>query len=100
MASRRMTHMVSFRVSQDEFEMLRAKSQAQGARSISAYARLTLARDPEATRQVMDHLQQIRSDVSRLTEMLSFSGTADATSDKPRPVSSSCARCTAGTSNA
>ena len=56
MAIRRMTHMISFRVSQDEFELLRAKSQAEGARSISDYARLTLAREPEETRQVMDHL--------------------------------------------
>ena len=76
MASRRMTHMISFRVSQHEFELLRAKSQAEGARSISDYARLTLARDPKETRQVLDDLQQLRSDVHRLTELLSDRGVA------------------------
>jgi len=34
--------MVSFRVSQDEFERLRKKSEAQGARSVSDYARFAL----------------------------------------------------------
>jgi hypothetical protein len=38
----RRTKMVSFRVSDEEFERLRQQSQAHGARSVSEYARLTL----------------------------------------------------------
>ena len=48
MAFRRMNRMISFRVSDDEFERLRAKSEAEGARSVSDYARVALAREASA----------------------------------------------------
>lgn len=38
----RRTRMISFRVSEDEFARLKTKSEAEGARSVSEFARITL----------------------------------------------------------
>ena len=62
--------MISFRVSDDEFERLRAKSEAEGARSVSDYARVALAREAVADREWLQHLQRLSEDVARLTELL------------------------------
>ena len=70
MAFRRMNRMISFRVSDDEFERLRAKSEAEGARSVSDYARVALAREASADRDWLQHLQRLSQDVARLTELL------------------------------
>ena len=70
MAYRRMTRMISFRVSEDEFERLRSKSQAEGARSVSDYARLALSRDTTGEGEWRDHLQRLSSEVHRLTQLL------------------------------
>ena len=70
MAFRRMNRMISFRVSDDEFERLRAKSEAEGSRSVSDYARETLAREARGENQWLDHLQRLSADVQRLTELL------------------------------
>ena len=40
-----MTQIISFPVSEDEFERLRVRSQAEGARSVSDYARDALLND-------------------------------------------------------
>ena len=63
--------MISFRVSDDEFERLRAKSEAEGARSVSDYARVALAREASPDREwVQQHLQRLSEDVARLTQLL------------------------------
>ena len=73
-----MTRMVSFRVSEREFEELRSKSEATGARSVSDYARLALCsssshegdRPDAAFHELTDGLRQLRVDVRRLTDLL------------------------------
>lgn len=70
MAFRRMNRMISFRVSDDEFERLRAKSQAQGSRSVSDYARVALAKEARGEHEWLDHLQRLSADVQRLTALL------------------------------
>lgn len=70
MAHRRMTRMISFRVSEDEFEQLRARSMAEGARSVSDYARLALSRESTDTSELMERLHRLSCDVSRLTTLL------------------------------
>lgn len=70
MAFKRMNRMISFRVSDDEFEKLREKSAAEGARSVSDYARVALAREANGERNMMQHLQQLTANVQRLTELL------------------------------
>ncbi|PYT11057.1 MAG: hypothetical protein DMG59_27425 [Acidobacteria bacterium] len=66
-----MTRMISFRVSNDEFELLRSKSESQGARSVSDYARLALCGSPSApddqiVHQLSDEIQQLRLEINRL----------------------------------
>lgn len=70
MAFRKMTRMISFRVSDDEFQQLRARSEAEGARSISDYARLALSREPSNGREWIEQIQRLSIDVQRLTELL------------------------------
>ena|ERR1700693_1434003 len=78
MSFRRMTRMVSFRVSEDEFEQLRSKSEAQGARSVSDYARVslcactaTLDRQREIKMQELsESIQQLNLDIHRLFELI------------------------------
>lgn len=78
MSFRRMTRMISFRVSEDEFEQLRHKSEAQGARSVSDYARVALcgssnALDGHAERDIQDlsdGLERLSVDVRRLADLI------------------------------
>lgn len=70
MAFRRMNRMISFRVSDDEFERLREKSQAEGSRSVSDYARVALARESRGEHEWIEHIQQLSAHVQRLTELL------------------------------
>ena len=74
MAFKRMNRMISFRVSDDEFEKLRQRSAAEGARSVSDYARVALARESNGERDMMQHLQRLTADVQRLTELLDRKG--------------------------
>ena len=70
MAFRKMTRMISFRVSDDEFQQLRARSEAEGARSVSDYARLALSRDSSPGPEWLDQIQRLSLNVQRLTELL------------------------------
>lgn len=70
MAFRRMNRMISFRVSDDEFERLRERSQAHGSRSVSDYARVALARDSRGEQEWAEQLQQLSARMDRLTELL------------------------------
>jgi hypothetical protein len=70
--------MISFRVSEHEFELLKVRSEAEGARSLSDYARLALCHvdrvpynrvDP-AVHQLSDEIQQLRAHLLHMTELL------------------------------
>ena len=82
MAMRRRTRMISFRVSEPEFQALQARSEAEGARSISDFARLALcnASREHEERIVPDlsalhtHIQQLSDRVQRVTDLLERSG--------------------------
>jgi hypothetical protein len=73
-----MTRMISFRVSEDEFEQLRSKSEANGARSISDYARLALCGATNGTdghlesdiHELSDGIQQLNHHIRRLAELM------------------------------
>jgi hypothetical protein len=73
-----MTRMVSFRVSEREFELLRSKSEALGARSVSDYARVALCGSSSPldgqTEADFRHLslgiQQLNSELRRLFDLL------------------------------
>jgi hypothetical protein len=78
--SRRRTRMISFRVSEREFEMLKVKSEAEGARSISDLARLVLCGLPKAADgaeislcRLSADVQQLSAEVRRATELLETS---------------------------
>ena len=64
--------MISFRVSEQEFEMLKAMSEAEGARSVSDFARLALCRQrpddrtPEATSGSGDVIERLRSELAEV----------------------------------
>jgi hypothetical protein len=69
--------MISFRVSEREFELLKTKSAAEGARSISDFARLALCGpaggSSERERGMLElagEVQQLRADVRRVAELL------------------------------
>ena len=71
-----MTRMISFRVSEDEFEQLRSKSEAHGARSVSDYARFALC-GPASTgdgqlgiHELNDGIQKLSRHILRLAELL------------------------------
>ena len=80
----RRTRMISFRVSEDEFIRLKTKSEAEGARSVSEFARLTLcgqtnggstaAGQPNADAtqltQLRDDLQELGTYVRRVAELI------------------------------
>ncbi len=70
MAFRRMNRMISFRVSDDEFERLRMKSQEEGSRSVSDYARLALAREARGENEWAEQMQALHQQMQRLTELL------------------------------
>ena len=72
MDERRRMRMVSFRVTPQEFELLKVRSETEGARNISDYARATLCRaDFESVsthaklEAVADELQRLRAALLR-----------------------------------
>ena len=72
---RRRTRMISFRVSDGEFEQLKAKLEAEGARSISDYVRLMLWRSSNTAfsvtgMQLSDDIQVLGALVRRVTELV------------------------------
>jgi len=79
--ARRRTRMISFRVTEHEFELLKVRSDAEGARSISDYAREALCRNDRgqatqvetAVTQLNDEIQQLRSQLLQITELLASS---------------------------
>jgi hypothetical protein len=87
---RRRTRMVSFRVSEREFDLLKTKSEAEGARSVSDFARLALCASgygsgeqvDRGIHQLSDHVQQLSADVRRITELLEAS--RPAATERPR----------------
>lgn len=74
--------MISFRVSEQEFEMLKAMSEAEGARSVSDFARLALCRqrpddrtppDPtpgDVIERLRSELAEVKAYVRRVVEIL------------------------------
>ena len=68
------TKMISFRVSEREFELLRERSEADGARNISEYARNALCEGPKPSdsdiRRLSSEIQRIGADVARVTELI------------------------------
>ena len=76
---RRRTRMISFRVSEREFEQLKNKSEAEGARSISDFARLALCgsgatdRVDQGINRLSDDVQQLSADVRRVAELIEAS---------------------------
>lgn len=78
MSFRRMTRMVSFRVSEDEFEQLRTKSEAQGARSVSDYARVSLCggtangdgQHEHKIQELSQGIEKLSLDIRRLFELI------------------------------
>jgi hypothetical protein len=54
---KRKTRMVTFRLSEEEFQFLRAVSGSKGARSVSDYARDTLFRTSQAARRQPAEIQ-------------------------------------------
>lgn len=80
---RRRTRTISVRVSEREFELLKTKSEAEGARSISDFARLALCGTgstgvpAERVDQGIDRLggemQQLSAEVRRVMELLESS---------------------------
>jgi hypothetical protein len=71
-----MTRMVSFRISEAEFQQLRIKSEAEGARSVSDYARASLcsaaAREggERQIRTLSDGIERLSEDIRRLSELI------------------------------
>jgi hypothetical protein len=87
---RRRTRTISFRVSEREFELLRVKSEAEGARSISDLARLVLCGPATGSNDRLDRtlgeltgeIRQLTVDVRRATELLETS--RPAAPERPR----------------
>jgi len=73
--------MISFRVSEPEFELLKGKSDAEGARSISDFVRLVLCgsamgstdRVDKGLHQLTGQIQQLSVELRRATELLETS---------------------------
>ena len=73
--------MISFRVSEQEFELLKARSDAEGARNVSDYVRLAVCRgdhnQPDQVETAVTHLsgeiQQLRAQLLQMTELLATS---------------------------
>src|SRR5689334_7969760 len=56
------TRMISFRVSDEEFEALRGRSEAEGARNISEFARMALCERPRTSDA---DLRRLSSEIQR-----------------------------------
>ena len=78
----RRTRMISFRVSEHEFELLKTQSEAEGARSVSDFARLALcghrgqngrSHEPDI-HKLKDEIEQLNTHVRRVTELLERAG--------------------------
>jgi hypothetical protein len=78
--------MISFRVSAAEFELLKARSESDGARSISDYARAALCRnnrlpydrvDP-SVHELSEEVRQLREHLLHLIEFLAHARRTDA----------------------
>ena len=68
--------MISFRVTDEEFELLKVRSEADGARSISDYARAALCEPLEAQdglRRLSEEVERLGARVERVTELLEAS---------------------------
>lgn len=78
MSFRRMTRMISFRVSENEFERLKNKSESKGARSVSDYARLSLcgatatldSQHEVKIQELSEGIQRLSLDIRRLFELI------------------------------
>jgi len=78
---RRRTRVISVRVSEREFELLKIKSEAEGARSISDFARLALCgsacgvtdRVDQGIHRLGGDVQQLSAEVRRVAELLEAS---------------------------
>ena len=78
MSFRRMTRMISFRISEREFELLKNKSEAIGARSVSDYARAALCGSAGTVdgqietdiHNLNDGIQQLSLEIRRLFDLL------------------------------
>ena len=68
------TKMISFRVSDEEFEILRRRSEAEGARNISEYARMALCERPRSSdadlRRLSSEIQRLGANVARVTLLI------------------------------
>jgi hypothetical protein len=98
--NRRRNRMVSFRVSEQDFELLKVRANAEGARSISDYARLALCRSDRpstiqadlAAIQLSEDIHQLREQLLQMTELL-------ATAQRTEPTASPYTRHTARTAD-
>jgi hypothetical protein len=76
MSFKRMTRMISFRVSEAEFEQLKNRSLAEGARSVSDWARISLCNGAvrsDGGRQIQElneGIQQLSGHIRRLSELI------------------------------
>jgi hypothetical protein len=78
MSFKRRTKMISLRLSEPEFERLKTTSEAQGARSVSDYARLALCSFAGKSEEQLEadihklsgDVRQLNGDIRRLTELL------------------------------
>ena len=83
------TRMISFRVSEREFDALKSRSESEGARSISDYARLVLCGAENGERvapvigQLSEEIHQLSTEVRRVTALLEAPPRPTAT---PAPV--------------
>ena len=85
------TRMISFRLSEDEYEWLRQTSFAQGARSVSDYARVIVSRaiageielkaDPATARieQINSRMDELNRELRRLACIVEQQGLASTT---------------------
>jgi len=72
MAFRRRTRMISFRVSENEFEKLKTESESVGVGSVSDYARLNLCRgaNPGPPGELEARIHQLDGKVQNLSSHL------------------------------
>ena len=67
------TRMISFRVSEKEFEQVRKLTEVQGAESVSKFARVAICGAVEGSEQentLSGDIRQLREDVRRLRELI------------------------------
>ena len=83
---KRKTRMVTFRLSEEEYQFLRTVSESKGARSISDYARDTLFRTSQAARrqpaEVQARLDKLAGDLEALNREVQSLRTAQPAHDE------------------